>query len=65
MILTVEGNCGSEELGRGFTFESAYNFLLERDSDPENPFYEGYDFCLTDNEGNKWFLEADCWAEVE
>jgi hypothetical protein len=63
MILTAERDGEVIELGRGFTLETAYEFILERDCDPENPWLEGYDLVVTDGT-ESWLLEADCWAPV-
>ena len=63
MILTAERDGEVLELGRGFTLETAYEFILERDNDEENPWLEGYDLILTTNEGQLMF-EADCWVPV-
>ena len=63
MNLTAERDGEVLELGRGFTLETAYEFILERDNDEENPWLEGYDLILTTNEGQLMF-EADCWVPV-
>lgn len=63
MILTADRDGEVLELGRGFTFETAYDFILERDSDEENPYLEGYDLVLS-NGDETWVFEADCWAQV-
>lgn len=63
MILTAERDGEVLELGRGFTLETAYEFILERDNDEENPWLEGYDLILTTDEGQLMF-EADCWVPV-
>ena len=63
MILMAERDGEVLELGRGFTFESAYEFILERDIDPENPWLEGYDLVVTDGV-DSWFLESDCWSPL-
>jgi len=65
MKLIAERDGEQVELGNNFNFETAYNFVLERDNDPEIPFYEGYDILLINNKGEKFILEADCWADVE
>ena len=63
MILYAERDGDIIELGRGFDHETAYEFILEHDNDEENPWLEGYDLVL-DNNGEKWFLEADCWVPL-
>ena len=63
MILEAVAGTETITLGRDFTFETAYEFILERDNDEENPWLEGYDLVL-DNNGEKWFLEADCWSPL-
>jgi len=52
------------ELGDNFDSESAYQFILENDSDPENnPWLEGYDLILIDGD-TQYIFEADCWLEI-
>ena len=63
MILSAERDGEVLELGRGFTLETAYEFILEHDDDFENPWLEGYDLILTTDEGQLMF-EADCWVPV-
>ena len=63
MILMAERDGEILELGRGFTFETAYDFILEHDNDEENPWLEGYDLVLNNN-GKAWLFEADCWVPV-
>ena len=52
------------ELGLGFNENSAYEFILERDNDPENPWLEGFDLILASADETLVF-EADCWVPVE
>jgi hypothetical protein len=47
-----------------YTFETAYDYLAELDSDWDNPFMPGYDFVITDGV-DRYILEADCWAPLE
>jgi hypothetical protein len=55
----------TRDLGSDFTFESAYEFIAENDSDPfENPWLPGFDLILIDG-AEHWVLEADAWAPVE
>lgn len=65
MKLTAERDGEVIVLGEEFDFESAYQFILEHDDDPEgNPFMEGYDFIL-DDVGIRWLFEMDSWTEIE
>ncbi len=53
------------ELGSGFTFESAYDFICENDNDPgQTPWLAGFDLILIDG-AEHWVLEADAWSPVE
>lgn len=53
-------------LGDDYDFKTAYEYILEQDSDPdENPWLEGFDLILIDDEGKKWVLECDCWSPYE
>ena len=63
MNLIAQLNSEVIELGRGFDFETAYDFILEQDNDGE--FYPGYDLILIDDNLDAYILEADCWAPVE
>ena len=49
-------------LGDDYTFESAYEYILEQDSD--GTWLEGFDLIL-DDVGIRWRLEADCWVEID
>jgi hypothetical protein len=50
------------EFGSGFTFESAYDFLVKADCDPEAEFLPGHDFIFVDDDGVEYIFEMDCWA---
>jgi hypothetical protein len=63
MNLIAQLNSDIIELGRGFNFETAYEFILENDSNED--FYPGYDLILIDDNLESYILEADCWALVE
>ena len=63
MILIAQLNSEVIELGRGFDFETAYEFVLEQDCNED--FYPGYDIILIDDNLESYILEADCWALVE
>ena len=53
-------------LGDDYDFESAYQYILEQDSDPDdNPWLEGFDLILIDDEGKLWKLECDCWTPID
>ncbi len=52
------------ELGEGFTFETAYEFILEREEAENYGFMEGFDLVLVDGE-TRYLLEADCWVGWE
>ena len=63
MILEAVAGTETIPLGLGFTFETAYEFILEHDNDEENPWLEGYDIFLINGE-EQWIFEADCWVPV-
>lgn len=66
MKLTAERDGEVVEIGQNFDFESAYLFILEHDDDPEgNPWMEGFDLILIDDEGKKWAFECESWSPVE
>jgi hypothetical protein len=65
MKLIAENGVETRELGADFTFESAYKFIFENDSDPvENPWLPGFDLILVGADG-RWVLEADAWSPVD
>lgn len=47
-----------------FTFENAYNFIAEHDTDFDNPLLPNYEFILTDSEGKEYLFEGAAWFEV-
>lgn len=51
-------------LGDDYDFETAYEYILEQDSDPDNPWLEDFALILIDDEDNQWRLECDCWCPV-
>ena len=63
MRLIAQLNSEVTELGQGFDFETAYEFVLEQDC--EGDFYLGYDIFLIDDNLETYILEADCWVPVE
>ena len=66
MKLTAVLGAQTLSFSEDFTFETAYQFILEQDSDPDdNPWLEGFDLILIDDEGKKWLFECDCWAPIE
>lgn len=50
------------EFGSGFTFESAYEFLMKADCDPDVEFLPGHDFIFVDDDGDEYIFEMGCWA---
>lgn len=65
MKLTAERGNEVIVLGEEFDFQSAYEFILGHDDDPEhNPWMEGYDLIL-DDVGIRWLFVADCWEEID
>ena len=64
MILSAERDGEVIVFGDDFDLESAYEFILERDCDPENPWLEGFDLILASADETLVF-EADCWVPVE
>ena len=49
-----------------FTFETAYQYILEQDEDPfGNPWLAAFDLILIDDEGKRWLFECDCWSPIE
>lgn len=63
MRLIAQLNSEVTELGHGFDFETAYEFVLEQDN--EEDFYPGYEIILIDDNLDAYILEADCWVPVE
>jgi hypothetical protein len=59
MKLVAERNGKTLLIGDGYTFESAYNEIVENDSDCG--WHVGYDLVLVDGE-TRWLFEADCWV---
>jgi hypothetical protein len=64
-LMILEAVAGTETitLGRDFTFETAYEFILEHDNYEANPWLEGYDLFLIDGE-EQWIFESDCWVPL-
>lgn len=62
MKLVGERDGDVVELGDGFTFESAYEFILEREEAENYEFMEGFDLVLVDGETRHYF-ECDAWIE--
>lgn len=53
-------------LGDDYTFESAYQYILEQDSDPfDNPWLEGFDLILIDDENKLWKFECESWCPLD
>jgi len=50
------------EFGSDFTFESAYEYILKADCDPEAEFMPGFDFIFVDDDGDEYIFEMGCWA---
>lgn len=66
MILTAERDGEIIEFGRDFDLGTAYDFILERDSDPENPWLPDYKLVVTaDDDGRRLVLCMDCWCPEE
>ena len=63
MRLIAQLNSEIIELGQGFDFETAYEFVLEQDCNED--FYPGYDIYLIGDNLETYIFEADCWAPVE
>jgi hypothetical protein len=55
-------NAAIFEFGSGFTLESAYEYILKADSDPEVEFMPGFDFIFVDDDGDEYIFEMNCWA---
>lgn len=64
MKLTAERGDEVIVLGEDFDFQTAYEYVVERDTDPDNPWLDGYEIIL-DDIGIRWLLVADCWEEIE
>jgi hypothetical protein len=62
MKLIAERDGEVVELGDGFTFESAYDYIEAHDADYD--WMEGFDLVLVDGEV-RWLFEADCWVGWE
>lgn len=52
------------EFGVGFTFESATDFIAERDTDFDNPWLPDYEFILVNASGEEFVFESAAWFEV-
>jgi len=64
MKLIAERDGAVVVLGEGFTFESAYEFIIEREEAENFTFMEGFDLVLIDGE-TRYLFEADCWVGWE
>ena len=65
MRLIAERDGETLDLGETFNHETAYEFILDHDFDPEhNPWLEGYDLVLIDGD-ESWLFEADCWVPLD
>jgi hypothetical protein len=47
-----------------FTFQTAYDFIAERDTDFDNPWMPDYEFILTDSQGKEYVFEGAAWFEA-
>ena len=63
MRLIAQLNSEIVQLGQGFSFETAYEFMLEQDCNED--FYPDYDIYLIGDNLETYILEADCWVPVE
>jgi hypothetical protein len=63
MNLIAQLNSEIVQLGQGFDFETAYDFVLEQDC--EGDFYPDYEIYLIGDNLETYILEADCWVPVE
>lgn len=65
-LIAVNESGETRDLGSDFTFESAYEFIAENDSDPdENPWLPGFDLVLVEADNETcWLLEADAWSPL-
>jgi hypothetical protein len=57
-------NAAVFEFGSGFTFESAYEYILKAEAEcyPEAEFMPGFDFIFVDDDGDEYIFEMGCWA---
>jgi len=65
MKLIAKSETETRVLGEDFDYKTAYRFIFENDSDPEeNPWLPGFDLILIDGD-EAYILEADAWFPYE
>ena len=64
MILIADRDGEIIELGLDFTFESAYDFIAENDTDFDKPWLDGFDIILVDGD-KRYVFESASWFEIE
>ncbi len=63
MKLILEKNGVDTVVGEDFDFDSAYDWAVTHGE--ENEWSEEFNYFLIDENGDQWYIDADCWSKVE